>query len=78
LIARPVDLPRGSRGSLFASASFFDESFGVLALNHPAEQLEERLRPLNLTEPDRRLLNDVVMRRVEERAERMGPSSSAG
>jgi hypothetical protein len=57
-----------------ASASFLDESIGVLALTHPLEVLKARLRPVNLTKPDRGLLNQILSRRS---AEREAPSVAA-
>jgi hypothetical protein len=53
------------------SASFFDESFGHLALGHPLAVIRGRLRPINLSEPDRALLNSIVTRRARERLERL-------
>jgi hypothetical protein len=57
-------------GLRIASASFFDESFGTLALRHPIELVRRRLRPIHLSEPDRELLNAVLSRRARERRER--------
>jgi Mn-dependent DtxR family transcriptional regulator len=53
------------------SASFFDESFGYLALSHPLTVVRRRLRPVGLSEPDRALLNSIVVRRARERLERL-------
>ncbi len=52
------------------SASFFDESFGHLALVHPLSVVRRRLKPTGLSEPDRALLNSIVTRRARERLER--------
>jgi hypothetical protein len=61
-----------------ASASFLDESIGVLALTHPLELLKARLRPMNLTKPDRALLNQILVRRSQERTSwDAGEASSA-
>jgi hypothetical protein len=56
-------------GERIASASFLDESIGVLALTHPLEVLKARLKPMNLTQPDRALLNQILSRRSAERSE---------
>ena len=50
-----------------ASASFFDESFGILALRYPIETIQRRLQPTHLTDADRDLLNSIVSRRARER-----------
>lgn len=54
-------------GESIASASFFDESFGILALRHPLSLLKDRLRPVRLSDSDRALLNLIVTRRAAER-----------
>jgi hypothetical protein len=54
-------------GLRIASASFFDESFGMLALEHPLEVLQRRVRPTSLIQADRALLNAIVARRARER-----------
>jgi len=61
-----------------ASASFFDECFGLLALQHPVEVLRAKLRPMNLTAPDRHLLNSIVERRVAERLSSGGNTAASG
>lgn len=55
------------------SVSFFDESFGVLAAEHPLEVLTRRLRPVNMTESDRELLNARVTERARERRRSQPP-----
>ncbi len=49
------------------SLSFFDESFGMLAADHPVEVLTRRLRPVNLSDGDREILNARVGERARER-----------
>ena len=49
-------------GLRIASVSFFDESFGALAREHSIELLKRRLRPINLRESDRLLLNTILSR----------------
>jgi hypothetical protein len=58
-------------GLRIASASFFDESFGMLASGHPLATVRRRLRPVGLTSSDRELLNAIVSRRARERLERL-------
>jgi hypothetical protein len=55
-------------GERIASASFFDEGIGVLALAHPIATITRRLRPVGLGDADRALLNSIIQRRVQERA----------
>lgn len=43
-----------------ASVSFLDEAIAVLFAEHGAEVVRSRLRPLHLTDGDRRLLNQQV------------------
>lgn len=54
-------------GVRIASVSFFDESLGRLALLHPLEELTTRVRVENIDPADRRLLDDIVRARSEER-----------
>ncbi len=54
-------------GVVIASVSFFDESFGVLALRHPLAELTQRIKVENIKPPDRRLLNSIVLARDRER-----------
>jgi hypothetical protein len=49
-------------GLRIASVSFFDESFGVLSREHSIDLLKRRLRPINLRESDRLLLNTILSR----------------
>ncbi len=55
-------------GVVIASVSFFDESFGLLALAHPTVELGRRFRVENIGAPDRNLLNSIVSARARERA----------
>jgi hypothetical protein len=54
-------------GVVIASVSFFDESFGVLALHHPLPDLTRRFKVENIRPPDRQLLNSIVVARDRER-----------
>jgi hypothetical protein len=54
-------------GVVIASVSFFDESFGLLALRYPLRELTRRFKVENINAPDRRLLNTVVLARERER-----------
>jgi hypothetical protein len=65
-------------GIRIASASFLDESIGVLALTHPLDVLKARLKPVNLTKPDRALLNQILSRRSIERSEERGIGETPG
>ncbi len=60
------------------SVSFFDESFGVLAAEHPLDVLTRRLRPVNLSEGDREVLNGRVAARAHERRSSQAPSARDG
>jgi hypothetical protein len=53
---------------VIASVSFFDESFGLLALRHPLSELTIRIKVENIKPPDRKLLNSIVLARERERA----------
>jgi hypothetical protein len=50
-----------------ASVSFFDESFGLLAREHPLDELTRRVRVENMDPSDRALLNRIVQSRARER-----------
>lgn len=50
-----------------ASVSFFDEALGVLALRHPLDIIKRKVRLLNITDADRKLLNSIVGTRSRER-----------
>jgi hypothetical protein len=54
-------------GVVIASVSFFDESFGLLALRYPLQELTRRFKVENINAPDRRLLNTIVLARDRER-----------
>jgi hypothetical protein len=53
-------------GLRIASASFFDESLGVLAEQHPLDELTRRVRVENIDPADRKLLNHIVLTRAEK------------
>jgi hypothetical protein len=53
-------------GLRIASASFFDESLGVLARKVPLDELTRRVRVENIDPADRRLLNQIVLSGAEE------------
>lgn len=57
-------------GETIASVSFLDEAIAVLVLEHGPEIVRARLRLENLTEGDRRVLNQQVAHRLRERSER--------
>jgi hypothetical protein len=57
-------------GVTIASVSFFDESFGMLALVHPIEDLTRHIKVENIAPPDRKLLNSIVLSRQRERQTR--------
>jgi hypothetical protein len=50
-----------------ASASFLDEGIAALALMIPMEEIKRKLRMRNITEPDRVLLNHLILSRSRER-----------
>jgi len=54
-------------GVRIASVSFFDESLGLLARQHPLDEIKRRIRVENMDPADRRLLNDIVQSRSRER-----------
>jgi STAS-like domain of unknown function (DUF4325) len=58
-------------GVTIASVSFFDESFGVLAQNHPLAEVTARIRVENIKPDDRQLLNSIVLARKREREARL-------
>lgn len=58
-------------GLVIASVSFFDESFGVLALRHPLAELTARVKVENLRSPDQKLLNKIVRERERERTSQL-------
>ena len=53
-------------GLRIASASFFDESLGVLAKQLPLDELTRRVRIEGIDPADRKLLNQIVLARAEE------------
>lgn len=50
-----------------ASASFLDEGVAHIALLRPLDEIRARLRVVNITAPDRRLLNDLLSSRARQR-----------
>jgi hypothetical protein len=52
---------------LIASVSFFDESFGKLALEYSRTELTAKLQPVNIQEYDRALLNDILRSRFRQK-----------
>ena len=70
-------------GVVIASVSFFDESFGALALRHPLDELTRRIKVEHIQDEDRKLLNTLVLARKRERESLAGlpasvPESPAG
>jgi hypothetical protein len=63
-------------GVVIASVSFFDESFGLLALQHPLAELTRRVKVENIGAHDRQLLNTIVRARARERS--TNPERQAG
>lgn len=63
-------------GVRIASVSFFDESVGLLALEHPPSEISARIRVVNIDPADRFLLNKVVSDRIHEREEATGGRSA--
>jgi hypothetical protein len=53
-------------GVVIASVSFFDESFGALALRHPLSELTRRIKVEHMQPEDRKLLNTLVLARERE------------
>ncbi len=53
-----------------ASVSFLDEGMAVLALRYSLEEIRRRLRVINITPDDRRLLNELLLARARERDSR--------
>ncbi|MGH7269544.1 MAG: STAS-like domain-containing protein [Polyangiaceae bacterium] len=53
-------------GVVIASVSFFDESFGLLALRYPLRELTRRFKVENINARDRELLNTIVRARERE------------
>ena len=55
------------KGLRIASASFFDESLGLLAQKHGTKLLLSRVTVQNIDPSDRALLNRIVASRAQER-----------
>ena len=58
------------QGVVIASVSFFDESFGTLALRHPLTEVTKRIKVEHMQPEDRKLLNTLVLARQRERDSR--------
>lgn len=58
-----------------ASLSFLDEGLGVLALSHSLDEIRKRVRVENIKEPDRAVLNRLMLSRADERSQ--GQASAA-
>ena len=58
-----------------ASLSFLDEALGILALRHSLDEIRQRVRVENIKEPDRAVLNRLMLTRADERNQ--GSASSA-
>ena len=58
-----------------ASASFLDEGVAQMALERPLDEIRARLSVVNITAPDRRLLNQLLASRGRQRG--VGPASDA-
>lgn len=52
---------------LIASVSFMDEAFGKLAFKYSKEDLQKKLRFINVNEYDRALLNDILIARYRQK-----------
>ena len=50
-----------------ASASFLDEGIAVLGLMLSVDEIKRKLKIRNITEPDRALLNHLILSRARER-----------
>jgi len=65
-------------GVNIASVSFFDEALGLLAKEHPLDELTARVRVENISPGDRTLLNSIVTSRAKERTTQTKPSRQVG
>ena len=64
-----------------ASASFLDEGIAHIALDRSVDEIRARLSVVNITPPDRRLLNDLLASRARQRLALLasqGPTSHPG
>lgn len=52
--------------TLIASVSFMDEAFAKLASYYSKEELQKKLKFVNMREFDRAMLNNLVMKRLKE------------
>ena len=60
-----------------ASASFLDEGIAHIALVRSLEEIRTRLRVVNITAPDRRLLNDLLGSRARQRLAALAQTAQA-
>lgn len=60
-----------------ASASFFDEGIAHIALERPVDEIRARLKVINITAPDRRLLNDLLASRARQRLAALAAAETA-
>jgi hypothetical protein len=51
-----------------ASASFLDEGIAHIALERSLDEIRRTLKVVNITPPDRRLLNSLLASRAKQRA----------
>jgi len=63
----PLDID--FEGKTIASVSFLDEAIAVLILDHGPEVVRSRLHLVDLTDGDRRVLNQQVAHRLQQRSE---------
>lgn len=64
-----------------ASASFLDEGIAHIALDRSVDEIRARLSVVNITAPDRRLLNDLLASRARQRIAALAatdPAARAG
>lgn len=50
-----------------ASASFLDEGVASLALVIPLDEIRQKVKIRNITDPDKQLLNHLILSRARER-----------
>ena len=50
-----------------ASVSFLDQALGIFALDHDLEEVKRKLEFVNISAFDRRLLNDILVSRGQQR-----------
>jgi len=57
---------------LIASVSFMDQAFGKMAFDYSKEDLQKKMRFINMENYDRALLNDIMISRYHQKE--LGPS----